>query len=82
MDNSSLTKGEYVFLENLIGIESTGASEVKEPSLGTLPYGSAPLSALKFFLDDASEAGMRTGIIENRVGWCEFGPLDADDFSF
>ena len=78
MDNSSLTKGEYVFLENLIGIESTGASEVKEPSLGTLPYGSAPFSALKFFLDDASEAGMRTGIIENRVGWCEFGPLDAD----
>lgn len=78
MDNSSLTKGEYDFLENLIGIESTGASEVKEPGLGTLPYGSAPFSALKFFLDDASKAGMRTGIIENRVGWCEFGPAEAD----
>lgn len=78
MDNSSLTKGEYVFLENLIGIESTGASEVKDTRLGTLPYGSAPFSALKFFLDDASASGMRTGIIENRVGWCEFGPADAD----
>ncbi len=74
----TLSQDEYTFLKNLIGIESTGASEVKDPSLGTLPYGSAPFSALKFFLDDASASGMRTGIIENRVGWCEFGPLDAD----
>jgi succinyl-diaminopimelate desuccinylase len=74
----TLSQDEYTFLKNLIGIESTGASEVKDPGLGTLPYGSAPFSALKFFLDDASASGMRTGIIENRVGWCEFGPLDAD----
>lgn len=74
----TLSQDEYKFLENLIGIKSTGASEVKEPGLGTLPYGSAPFSALKFFLDDASASGMRTGVIENRVGWCEFGPADAD----
>lgn len=78
MDNSSLTQEEYKFLESIIGIESTGSSPVNEPGMGTLPYGSAPFSALKFFLDDASASGMRTGIIENRVGWCEFGPLDAD----
>ena len=74
----TLSQDEYKFLESLIGIESTGASEVNEPGFGTLPYGSAPFSALKFFLDDASKAGMRTGIIENRVGWCEFGPEGAD----
>ena len=74
----TLSQDEYKFLESLIGIESTGASEIKEPGLGTLPYGSAPFSALKFFLDDASSSGMRTGVIENRVGWCEFGPADAD----
>ena len=78
MNNPSLTQEEYKFLENLIGIESTGSSAVEEPGLGTLPYGSAPFSALKFVLDDASAAGMRTGIIDNRVGWCEFGPADAD----
>ncbi len=78
MDNSSLTQEEYKFLESIIGIESTGSSPVDEPGNGILPYGSAPFSALKFFLDDASKAGMRTGIIENRVGWCEFGPVDAD----
>lgn len=74
----TLSQDEYTFLKNLIGIESTGASEVKDPALGTLPYGPAPFSALKFFLDDASASGMRTGVIENRVGWCEFGPADAD----
>lgn len=78
MDNSSLTQEEYKFLESIIGIESTGSSPVSEPGNGNLPYGSAPFSALKFFLDDAAKAGMRTGIIENRVGWCEFGPVDAD----
>lgn len=78
MENSSLSQEEYKFLSDIIKIESTGASEVIESVQGTLPYGSAPFSALKFFLDDASASGMRTGIIENRVGWCEFGPLDAD----
>ncbi len=74
----TLSQDEYKFLESLIGIESTGASEVKDPVLGTLPYGSTPFSALQFFLEDASKAGMRTGIIENRVGWCEFGPEGSD----
>lgn len=74
----TLSQDEYKFLETLIGIESTGSSAVTEPGTGNLPYGPAPFSALKFFLDDASKSGMRTGIIENRVGWCEFGPEDAD----
>ena len=78
MENSSLSQEEYKFLSDIIKIESTGASEVIESVQGTLPYGSAPFSALKFFLDDASASGMRTGVIENRVGWCEFGPADAD----
>lgn len=78
MKNTSLSHKEYQFISDIIGIESTGASPVNDPGKGTLPYGSAPFSALKFFLDDASASGMRTGIIENRVGWCEFGPLDAD----
>lgn len=74
----TLSQDEYKFLESLIGIESTGASEVKDPDLGTLPYGSAPFSALQFFLEDAAKSGMRTGIIENQVGWCEFGPEGSD----
>ena len=78
MDKSSLTEEEYGFLTKLISIESTGSEPVEDPKFGTLPYGSSPFSALKFFLDDASSSGMRTGVIENRVGWCEFGPADAD----
>lgn len=78
MENSSLSQEEYKFLSDIIKIESTGSSPVENLKYGTLPYGLLPYSALKFFLDDASASGMRTGIIENRVGWCEFGPVDAD----
>ena len=78
MINSSLTNEEYEFLEKLISIESTGASPVDDKEFGTLPYGSKPFEALHYFLDDASKAGMRTGTIENRVGWVEFGPEGAD----
>jgi len=78
MNNSNLSNEEFEFLKNLISIESTGSDTVDDPKYGTLPYGLLPYSALKFFLDDASASGMRTGIIENRVGWCEFGPADAD----
>lgn len=76
--NTSLSKEEYSFLEQLIGIESTGSEAFCDPHYGMLPYGQKPFEALSFFLKDAEKAGMRTGIIENRVGWIEFGPAEAD----
>ena len=78
MDNSTLTQEEYKFIKDLIAIESTGSTPAEDPVNGTLPYGAKPFEALKFFLDTASTAGMRTGVIENRVGWVEFGPENAD----
>ena len=78
MDNFALTNEEYSFLEKLISIDSTGSAPVESSEFSTLPYGLKPFTALKFFLDKASADGMRTGIIDNRVGWCEFGPEDAD----
>ena len=75
---NSLTPEEYGFLEKLISIESTGSVPAEDPEYGTLPYGSKPFEALKFFLDTAAKDGMRTGIIDNRVGWCEFGPEKAE----
>jgi len=78
MDISTLTQEEYDFISGLIAIESTGSDPVNDPEYGTLPYGAKPFEALKYFLDAASAAGMRTGIIDNRVGWCEFGPENAD----
>lgn len=78
MDNSSLSQQEFDFLRDLIAIDSTGSSPVEDPANGLLPYGSRPFEALKFVLDNAAAAGMRTGIIDNRVGWCEFGPEGAD----
>ena len=74
----ALTPEEYGFLEKLISIESTGSSPAEDPDNGTLPYGAKPFEALKFFLDNAAKDGMRTGIIDNRAGWCEFGPEKTD----
>ena len=76
--DTSLTQEEYAFLSKLISIESTGSSAAEDPQFGTLPYGGKPFEALRFFLDDASASGMRTGMIENRAGWCEFGPEGAE----
>ena len=78
MENTTLTNEEYAFIEKLISIGSTGSEPCEDPVYGTLPYGAKPFEALKFVLDDAAAAGMRTGIIDNRVGWCEFGPADED----
>lgn len=78
MNNTTLTNEEYAFLEKLISIASTGSEPCEDPEYGMLPYGAKPFEALKFVLDDAAASGMRTGIIDNRVGWCEFGPSDAD----
>ena len=78
MNNSSLSQEEFEFLKKLISIPSTGSDPVEDPEYGTLPYGAKPFEALKFFLDYAASCGMRTGIIDNRVGWVEFGPEKAD----
>ena len=78
MDKSLLSQEEFEFISKLISIESTGSVPYEDPKHGTLPYGQKPFEALKFFLDKASEAGMRTGIIDNRVGWCEIGPEKAE----
>lgn len=64
-----LTVNEFEFLRNLISINSTGGSPVPGK-----PYGEGPYEALEFFLEHARESGMRTGILDGRVGWCEFGP--------
>ena len=64
-----LTVNEFEFLRKLISIESTGG----DPLPGK-PYGEGPYQALEFFLGKAEECGMRTGILDGRVGWCEFGP--------
>ena len=73
-----LSQEEYAFLSKMISIESTGTSPFEDPQHGTLPYGEKPFEALRFLLDDAASCGMRTGIIDNRVGWCEFGPEGAE----
>lgn len=78
MENSSLSEQEFSFLKKLISIESTGSSPEVDGKYGNLPYGSKAFSALKFFLDNASKDGMRVGTIENRVGWCEIGPENAE----
>ena len=64
-----LTVNEFEFLRKLISIESTGGAPVPGK-----PYGEGPYAALEFFLDTARGSGMRTGILDGRVGWCEFGP--------
>lgn len=78
MDNSSLSQEEFKFIKDLIAIASTGSTPVEDSVNGTLPYGEKPFEALKLFLGVASDCGMRTGTIENRVGWCEFGPENAE----
>lgn len=69
----SLDAFEMKFLSDLIAIRSVGG----DPE-GDLPYGSAPYGALEFFLRTAKECGMRTGIIDNRVGYAEIGPEGSD----
>lgn len=78
MNNPELTQDELSFIRDLIAIDSTGSTPIDDPDYGTLPYGAKPFNALKFFLNKASSDGMRTGIIDNRVGWCEFGPEVSD----
>lgn len=69
----SLDAFEMKFLTDLIAIRSVGS----DPA-GDLPYGKEPFRALEFFLGKARECGMRTGIIDNRVGYAEIGPEGSD----
>ena len=64
----SLSKYENDFLSNLISIPSVG----DEPSDGC-PYGAESRRALGYFIDEAANQGFKTGIIDNKVGYVEFG---------
>lgn len=63
-----LSKYENEFLSNLISIPSVGGS----PS-ADCPYGAESRRALGFFLDEAKNQGFKTGIIDDKVGYVEFG---------
>ena len=68
-----LNQEQMQFLKSLIAIRSvSGTPEETDGRPGT-PYGSAPRAALSFFLDNASKSGFSTGVLDNRVGWCEIG---------
>ena len=67
----SLTSYQKEFLEKLIAIPSVGGS----PEPGA-PYGKMPRKALDFFLEEASKAGFRTGVVGDRAGYVEFGKGD------
>ena len=64
----SLSAYQEQFLKDLIAIPSVGGT----PEVGA-PYGKVPRQALTFFLSEAEKAGFRTGVSDNRVGWCEIG---------
>lgn len=64
----SLSSYQKRFLTDLIAIPSVGGT----PEEGA-PYGKVPRQALTFFLSEAEKAGFRTGVSDNRVGWCEIG---------
>ncbi|MBR6484862.1 MAG: M20/M25/M40 family metallo-hydrolase, partial [Clostridiales bacterium] len=64
----ALSKDNIDFLEGLIAIKSTGG----DPAPGA-PYGAGPREALSYFLSAAKEAGFRTGVLDDRVGWAETG---------
>nr|MCR4689437.1 Sapep family Mn(2+)-dependent dipeptidase [Saccharofermentans sp.] len=70
----ALSAYEMDFLTKLIAIQSVGSL----PD-GDMPYGKKPFEALQFFLGEASKEGFRTGIIDNKVGYCEIGPRDSKD---
>lgn len=67
----SLTSYQKDFLTRLITIPSVGGSPEEDA-----PYGAIPKLALSYFLDEAASFGFKTGISDNRVGWCEIGSGD------
>jgi len=66
-----LNSYEEQFLKTLIEIPSVGGHS--EP---LCPYGKYPKEALNYFLKEAEEKGFTTGIIDNKVGFVEFGHGD------
>ena len=64
----SLSAYEISFLSSLLSIPSVGAA----PSDGA-PYGEMSRKALQFFLDEAEKEGFATGIIDDKVGYVDFG---------
>ena len=64
----NLNEYEISFLKDLIAIPSVGSKE----TIGC-PYGIQPKRALDFFIGEASSKGFRTGIIDDKVGFAEFG---------
>ncbi|SCW28722.1 succinyl-diaminopimelate desuccinylase [Ruminococcaceae bacterium YRB3002] len=67
----SLNNYESSFVSKIIAIPSVGGSP--EPGM---PYGKAPHDALITFLKEAEAEGFRTGIIDDKVGYAEYGDGD------
>ncbi|MBO4637410.1 MAG: Sapep family Mn(2+)-dependent dipeptidase [Clostridiales bacterium] len=56
------------FIKEMIAIKSVGGA----PCPGA-PYGKEPRAALDAFLSRAASEGFLTGVLDDRVGWCEIG---------
>ena len=63
-----INDNEFEFLRKLIAVRSVGGSP--EPGC---PYGKNSRKALDVFLQDAAGKGFRTGVIDDKVGFVEFG---------
>ena len=63
-----INDSEFEFLRKLISIRSVGSSP--EPGC---PYGRNSRKALDVFLQDADSKGFMTGVIDDKVGYVEFG---------
>lgn len=64
----ALSTYEFDFLSKIIAIPSVGGETTE-----IAPYGEMPLKILNFFLDEAAKEGFKTGNLDNKVGWVEFG---------
>ena len=67
----ALNSYERKFLSDIIAIPSVGG----DPEPGC-PYGKESRRVLQFFLDEAASNGFRTGVIDDKVGYVEFGTGD------
>ena len=67
----SLTSYQTEFLNRILSIPSVGS----EPEEGA-PYGRRSREVLEVFLEEAGKAGFKTGVIDDKVGWIEFGSGD------
>ncbi len=67
----SLTSYQTEFLHKILSIASVGS--IAEEGA---PYGRKSREVLDCFLKEAQETGFKTGIIDDKVGWVEFGSGD------